>query len=140
MNPVIVANADGNCSFRESSAIAAAVRKLISDEEYRPLLLVAGHEDISDAALRVMVDMHSKDLDGYLKQIAGLLQALPDDAAEAYRKFTWHAIITVAEASRDGLLGLLGDKIGAAERTVLRRMVEVLQLPIDDASRGKLVA
>jgi len=138
MNPLIVANADGNYSIRESSALASAVRKLISDDEYRPLLLVAGHEELSDAAMRVMLETHTKDVDGYLQQVADLLDRLPEEVAEAYRKFTLYAIIAVAEASRDGLFGLMGDRISTSEKTVMRRMVDKLQLPIDDDARVKL--
>lgn len=138
MNPLIVANADGKYSLRESSALAAAVHKLISEDEYRPLVLVAGHEGISETAMRVMLETHTKDIDGYLKQVADLIATLPEEVAEAYRKFTLYAIITVAEASRDGLFGLVGDRISASEKTVMRRMVEVLELPLDDDARGKL--
>ncbi len=138
LNPLIVANADGKYTFRESSALACVVRRLISEEAYRPLVLVAGHEDISEAAMRVMLEQHAKDIDGYLAQVADLLARLPQDVADAYRQFTVYAIITVAEASRDGLFGLVGDRINASEKTVMRRMVEVLQLPVDDAARAKL--
>lgn len=138
LNPLIVANADGKYSFRESSALATALRKLISDEEYRPLVLVAGHEELSEAAMRVMLEAHTKDIEGYLKQVAELLATLPEEVAEAYRQFTVYAIITVAEASRDGLFGLVGDRISASEKTVMRRMVDVLELPLDDDARTKL--
>lgn len=138
INPMLVANADGNYSMRESVAFAEAVRKLISEEEYRPVLLVAGADPISEAALRVFLEDHSSDIEGYLQQVAALIKQLPDDAAEAYRKFTTYSIVAVAEASRDGLFGLMGDKISHSEKKVMKRMVEVLDLPLDDANKAKL--
>ncbi|MBI5534928.1 MAG: hypothetical protein HY898_19530 [Deltaproteobacteria bacterium] len=138
INAMLVANADGNYSMRETVALAEAVRKLISEEEYRPLLLVAGSEPISDAAVRVFLEEHSTDVEGYLQQVAQLLKVLPEDAAEAYRKFTLYSIVAVAEASRDGLFGLMGDRISHSEKKVMKRMVELLELPVDDSNRAKL--
>jgi uncharacterized tellurite resistance protein B-like protein len=138
INAMLVANADGNYSMRETVAFAEAVRKLISEEQYRPLLFVAGSEPISEAAVRVFLESHSADIEGYLQQVAQLLKVLPDDAAEAYRKFTIYSIVAVAEASRDGLFGLMGDRISQSEKKVMKRMVELLELPIDDAIRTKL--
>lgn len=138
MNPVIVAHADGDYSLRESAAIAEVTRKLMTEAGYRPLILVAGHSEISDAALRVMLEEHTQDVDGYLRRIAELLENLPDDVVDAYRKFTLYAIIHVAEASRDGLFGLMGDKISHSEKTVMRKMVDVLGLDPNDEERKKL--
>ena len=138
MNPVIVAHADGDYSLRESAAIAEVVRKLMSEPEYRPLILVAGHSEISDAALRVMLETHTKDVDAYLAQIADLLESLPEEVAVAYRRFTLYAIIHVAEASRDGLFGFLGDKISQSEKTVMQKMVDVLGLAPNEDERKKL--
>ncbi len=138
LNPLIVANSDGKYTLRESSALAAALRKLMSEDEYRPLLLVAGHQGLSEAALRVMLETHTKDIERYLLQVSSLLEKLPEDVVDAYRKFTLYAIVTVAEASRDGLFGLVGDRINASEKTVMHRMVEVLKLPVDEGARAKL--
>ena len=138
INPMMVAHSDGSYSLFESAAFAEAVRTLINDEGYRPLLALAGSEPISDAALRVMLEEHSRDVDGYLKQVAELLAVMPQDAAEAYRRFTLFAIVKVAEASKDGLFGLFGDRISTSEKTVMRRMVQVLQLPLDEATAAKL--
>lgn len=138
MNPVIVANADGKYSLRESAAMAEAVRKLMSEPEYRPLILLAGHAEMSDAALRVMLETHTKNVEGYLEQLSCMLAQLPDEVVDAYRRFTLFAIIHVAEASRDGLFGLVGERISDAERTVMRRMVEVLELAPTDEQRAKL--
>jgi len=138
MNPIIVSNADGKCSMRESAAMAEAVRKLMCDEAYRSLLLVAGHEEFSDAALRVMIEQHSKDLDGYLAQVAGILDRIPEGVASAYRRFTLFAILHVAEASRDGLFGLLGAKISESEKLMIRKMVAVLGLELEEGDRARL--
>jgi tellurite resistance protein len=138
LNPMIVANADGNYSLRESAAFAEAVRSLLTDMAYRPLLLLAGSEAISEAALRVMLETHTKDVEGYLAQIAELLAQMPDEAAEAYRRFTTFAIVKVAEASRDGLFGLMGDRISTSEKKVMRRMVQVLELPLEGEVKAKL--
>lgn len=138
MNPVIVAHADGDYSLRESAAIAEVTRKLMSEPEYRPLILVAGHSELSDAALRVMLEEHTKDVDGYLQKVASLLDQLPDDVVDAYRRFTLYAIIHVAEASRDGLFGLMGDKISQSEKKMMSRMVDVLGLSPNDEERKKL--
>jgi uncharacterized tellurite resistance protein B-like protein len=138
MNPIIVANADGNYSLRESAAIAEVVRKLMSESEFRPLILVAGHAEISDAALRVMLETHTKDIDAYLAQVSNLLEQLPEEVAHAYRRFTLFAIIHVAEASRDGLFGLMGDKISHSEKSVMRRMVDMLGLDPNEEEQAKL--
>ncbi len=138
MNPVIVAYADGNYSLRESAAIAEVTRKLMSDAVYRPLILVAGHSEISDAALRVMLEIHTKDITAYLTHVAKLLDRLPDDVADAYRRFALFAIIHVAEASRDGLFGLMGDKISHSEKKVMRQMVDALRLRPTQEERQKL--
>ncbi len=138
MNPMIVAHADGDYSLRESAAVAEVTRKLMSEVCYRPLILVAGHSEISDAALRVMLEQHSENVDAYLARIAELIEDLPEGVGEAYRKFTLYAIIHVAEASRDGLFGLMGDKISQSEKKVMRKMVEVLGLAPNDQERQKL--
>jgi hypothetical protein len=138
ITPMLVANADGNYSMRESMAFAEAVRKLISEEQYRPLLLIAGSEPISDAALRVYLEQHSSNVDAYLGQIRDLLGQLPPDASDAYKQFTVYSILAVAEASRDGLFGLMGNRISTSEKKMMRRIVEVLQLPLDEATRAKL--
>lgn len=138
VTPMLVANADGNYSMRESMAFAEAVRKLISEERYRPLVLVAGSEPISDAALRVFLEEHSRNVEAYLAQLQALLRHLPDEAADAYRSFTVYSILAVAEASRDGLFGLMGDRISTSEKKVMRRIVEVLGLPLDESTRAKL--
>lgn len=138
ITPMLVANADGNYSMRESVAFKEAVRRLISEERFRPLVPVAGSEPITEAALRVFLEEHSRDVEGYLAQVAALVRHLPEDVAAAYRSFTIDSIIAVAEASRDGLFGLMGDRISTSEKKVMRRIVEVLGLPLDDTTRGKL--
>ncbi|MCU0692233.1 MAG: hypothetical protein MUF54_12610 [Polyangiaceae bacterium] len=138
INPVIVATADGKYSLQESAAIADVVRKLMSEDEYRPLILVAGHEEISDAALRVMLETHSKNIGEYLAEVARLLEQLPPDVVNAYRRFALFAIIHVAEAARDGLFGLVGTRISEAEKAVMRKMAEVLRLEPDEEQRAKI--
>lgn len=138
MNPLMVANADGNYSLREAAAVSEVVRSLMSDPQFRPLILVAGHAELSDAALRVMLETHTKDIDGYLSQLADLLEQLPEDVAIAYRRFTLFAIIRVAEASRDGLFGLMGDRISQCEKSVMRKMVDALALEPNDEEKTKL--
>jgi len=138
MNPIIVSHADGKCSMRESAAIAEAVRKLMCDEAYRSLLLVAGHEEFSDAGLRVMVEEHTKDVKAYLAQVASLLERIPEDVADAYRSFTLFAIIHVAEATREGLFGIMGAKISDSERAVILTMVEALGLKPGEDDRARL--
>ena len=138
MNPIMVANADGDYSLREFAAIADAVHKLVNEPAFRPLLLVAGQEKFSEAALRVMLEEHSKDLDGYLAQIASLLEHLPEEVADAYRRFTLYAVIHTAEASRDGLFGLVGAKISDSEKSVIRKMVDVLRINPSEIDRAKL--
>ncbi|HQP35263.1 MAG TPA: hypothetical protein PLI95_08795 [Polyangiaceae bacterium] len=138
VTPMLVANADGNYSMRESMAFAEAVRKLITEERYRPLVLVAGSDPISEAALRVYLEEHSKDIEGYLRQLESLIRHLPEQVVEAYREFTVYSIVAVAEASRAGLFGLMGDRISSSEKKVMHRIVEVLGLPLDDETRGKL--
>ena len=49
-----------------------------------------------------------------------------------------YSIVAVAEASRAGLFGLMGDRISSSEKKVMHRIVEVLGLPLDDETRGKL--
>ena len=138
VTPMLVANADGNYSMRESMAFAEAVLKLIAEERYRPLVLVAGSDPISEAALRVYLEEHSKDIEGYLRQLESLIRHLPEQVVEAYREFTVYSIVAVAEASRAGLCGLMGDRISASEKKVMHGTVEVLGLPLDDETRGKL--
>jgi tellurite resistance protein len=138
LNPMLVALADGKYSLRESAAFADAVRTLLTDDAYRPLVVIAGTEELSETALRVMLDQHSKNIDAYLKDTADLLAVMPAQAAEAYRVFTLYAIVKVAEASRDGLFGLMGDRISHSEKKVMRKMVEILELEPDEATRKKL--
>jgi len=138
VTPMLVANADGNYSMREAVAFREAVRRLINEDRYRPLVPVAGSEPITDAALRVFLEEHSANVEGYLGQVEALLRHLPEDVAEAYRSFTIDSIIAVAEASRDGLFGLMGDRISTSEKKVMRRIVEVLGLPLDEPTRAKL--
>jgi len=138
MNPIIVANVDGACSLRESAAIAESMRELLNDPAYRPLLLVAGHECFSDAALRVMLETHTKDIDSYLAQVAGLLERVPDIVADAYRCFARYAILHVAEASRDGIFGLVGAKISESEKAIIRTMVDALGIVLSESDQAKL--
>lgn len=138
LNPMLVALADGNYSLRESSAFAEAVRTLLTDDAYRPLVVVAGTDELSETALSVMLEQHSKNIDGYLREVAELLTVMPEQASEAYRVFTLYAIVKVAEASRDGLFGLMGDRISLSEKKVMRKMVEILDLEPDQETRTKL--
>ena len=138
INPMLVASVDGSCSLRETAAMTDAMHKLKTETEYRPLLLLAGHEEISDAALRVMLETHSGNIEGYLAKIAALLDRVPDDVAEAYRRFVLYSVFHVAEASRGGLFGLVGAKISDSEKLVIRMIVEVLRLVLSDHERTKL--
>lgn len=138
INPMIVAHADGNYSFRESTAFAESVRTLIQEPAYRSLVPIAGTDPITEPALNVMLETHSKDVEGYLQQVAELLERLPAEAADAYRRFTVYAIVKVAEASRDGLFGLVGDRVSTSEKRVMKRMAEVLELPVDEETRSTL--
>lgn len=138
LNPVIVANVDGNFSVRESAAVAKALRTMLTDPQYRPLLPIAGSDEISDVALRVFLEQHSRDVEGYLREVARLVERLPPEVSQAYRQFTLYAVLSVAEASRDGLFGLLGERINAAEKKVMRTMVELLQLEPTAEHRAKL--
>jgi len=138
MNPLMVANADGCCSLRESSAIANTIHELLRAPEYRCLVMVAGPDSLSDAALRVMLDEHSKDVGAYVARLATILNGIPQDVALAYRRFTLFAIIQVAEASRDGFFGLVGARISESERAVMRQMINGLGLIPNDDERDRL--
>ena len=138
MNPIFVANADGNYSFREQSAMAQSVRQLMSEPAYRPLIPLAGQRPISEASLRVLMAEYGGDLDGYLEKLGDLLSVLPDDVVRAYREFTMSAIVNVAEASRDGFFGLVGDKISDEEKLLIRKMIQKLSLEPGEEQRAKL--
>ena len=138
INPILVANADGKYSLREQAAMAEAVRKLMSEDEYRPLIALAGQSPISDASLRVLLEEHSSDIDGYLKRLRKLLDRLPEEVASSYRQFTIYSILNVAEASRETLFGLVGKKISASEQALIQKMVDILGLELNQEQQRKL--
>ncbi len=138
MNAIFVANADGNYSFREQAAVGESVRQLMSDPAYRPLIALAGHGPMSDASLRVLLDEYASDADRYLANVSRLIDLLPEDVQRSYRAFTAYAIVHVAEASRDGLFGLVGKKISVTEMSLIRKMVSVLGLEPTEEQRAKL--
>ncbi len=138
LNPMLVAFADGNCTMRETAALAVSVRALLEQEEYNSLVAVAGSEVISEAALGAMLQTHQSDLEAYLRDLAQILTRMPKSMAEAYRRFAIFSIMRVAQASCDGLLGLIGRRINASEKAVIQRMVEVLELRVDDDAKREL--
>ena len=138
INPILVANADGHYSMREQAAMAESVRRLMSEPSFRPLIALAGREPMSEASLQVLLDEHAKDVDSYLQKVRRLLELLPEPVADAYRRFTSFAIVHVAEASRDGLFGLVGQRISESEKALIQKMIDVLDLEPTPEQKKKL--
>jgi hypothetical protein len=125
---LVVATAQRGGTFRESFSIAKAyteARKHHGDSELLDEIVSAKPEmDLKrySSATELERDLLQKIRDA----VALVGQKATPEEAEAYRRFIVDLAARVAEAHREGFLGLTGERVSEAEREAIERIKEAV--------------
>jgi dihydroxyacetone kinase-like predicted kinase len=128
---LIVATAQRGGTFRESFSIAKAyteARRQHSDSELLDQIVSAKPEmDVKRYSSKEELEQ------GMLQKIRDAValveqKATPEET-EAYRRFIVQLAERVAEAHKEGLLGLSGERVSEAEREAIQKIGEAAGIP-----------
>ena len=125
---LVVATAQRGGTFRESFSIAKAyaeARKRHGDSELLDAIVSAKPE--MDVKRYSSASELERDLLQKIRDAVALVgqKATPEEA-DAYRRFIADLAERVAEAHREGFLGLTGDRVSEAEREAIERIKEAV--------------
>jgi hypothetical protein len=125
---LIVATAQRGGTLRESVSIAKAYVEARQHHGESELLdeIVASKPEIDHTRFRSVEELKEHGLQHLRDSVALLGQKATPEEVEDYRQFVLNLADKVANAHREGPLGLSGDRVSGAERAAIAEIAEAL--------------
>jgi hypothetical protein len=121
---LIVATAQRGGTFRESFSIAKAYTEARQRHGDNELLdeIVSARPEMDVKRYHSKEELEQELLQKIRDAVALVAQKATPEEAEAYRRFIVDLAKRVAEAHKEGFLGLTGDAVGAVEREAIEKI------------------
>jgi hypothetical protein len=126
---LIVIGSDRGGSVRESFSMAKAYTEARRDHGESELLdeIVNAKPEMDRTRFKTPEELKQHALQNIRDAIALLKTKATDDEVEQYRKFVIDLSSRVAEARKEGFMGLSGERVSDAERSAIEEITSALQ-------------
>jgi hypothetical protein len=126
---LIVIGSDRGGSVRESFSMAKAYTEARREHGESELLdeIVNAKPEMDRTRFKTPEELKQHSLQNIRDAIALLKTKATDDEVEQYRKFVIDLSNRVAEARKEGFMGLSGERVSDAERSAIEEITSALQ-------------
>jgi hypothetical protein len=126
---LIVIGSDRGGSVRESFSMAKAYTEARREHGESELLdeIVNAKPEMDRTRFKTPEELKQHSLQNIRDAIALLKTKATDDEVEQYRKFVIDLSSRVAEARKEGFMGLSGERVSDAERSAIEEITSALQ-------------
>jgi hypothetical protein len=125
---LVVIAADRGGSIRETFSMAKAYADANREPGQSELLdeIVSGRPEVDRTRFKSQEEMKEHSLQNVREAIALMKEKATPDEVEAYRRFVLALVNRVADARKEGFMGLSGERVSEDERSAINEITAAL--------------